>query len=295
MSNKTARNLYQLQSLMAAAIMRPLINDGMQDQWSDSINTGEYAAQFIKPNKRLTSFERLEIYNKQYWYRLLESLQDDFPGLNAILGHKRFEKLAVAYLSQYPSRSYTLNDLGKNLPDFIKQEESICLPDAELAYDMACFEWAEIKASDSQVKSILKVEDLQKIKSAEIILQTQPYLSVLELRYEVDNFLLALNKEHTKSVESNAVSSRTVKFSQSSSVKKRRNYVAIHRLNNIVYYKRLDRDQYLLLNSLMKRKTLAQACNELISRNNKMEAQEKLALKINKSFTTWMELGWFVN
>ena len=32
------------------------------------------ASEFIKPNDRLSSFERLEIYNRQYWFRLLDCL-----------------------------------------------------------------------------------------------------------------------------------------------------------------------------------------------------------------------------
>jgi len=45
-----------------------------------------YAARYIKPNDRLTSFERLEIYNRQYWFRVLGGLAEDFPGLRAVLG-----------------------------------------------------------------------------------------------------------------------------------------------------------------------------------------------------------------
>ena len=44
------------------------------------------AAEFIKPNDRLSSFERLEIYNRQYWFRLLDCLYEDYPGLLSVLG-----------------------------------------------------------------------------------------------------------------------------------------------------------------------------------------------------------------
>jgi hypothetical protein len=293
MSSKSTKSLYQLQSLMADAIMRPLKNDSMQSIWLDGGDTAKYAAQFIKPNQRLSSFERLEIYNKQYWYRLLESLQDDFPGLNALLGHKRFEKLSIAYLNRYPSRSYTLNHLAKDLANFIKEEPNLTAPDTEVAHEIACLEWAEIQAFEGTAKPILNAESLKQSDPVEIMLQIQPYLTLLSFSYAVDNFLLGLNKEHTKSIESNAVVNRTVRFSKSSYVKKRRTYLAIHRLNNVVYYKRLDKDQYFLLKSLMANTPLAQACNELIGTKKNVEDQQTLALKINKSFATWMELGWF--
>ncbi len=293
MSDKPTKSLYQLQSLMAAAIMRPLHDDNMQKTWVDGSDMLQYAAQFIKPNQKLNSLERLEIYNKQYWYRLLESLQEDFPGLNAILGHRRFEKLSIAYLTRHPSQSYSLNHLGDRLTSFIKEEPGLTTPDSDLAYDMARFEWAELKAFDAQAKPKLNIESLKNITPTEIALRTQPYLSILELKYAIDSFLIELNKEHNRTTESNAINNRTVRFSKSSYVKKWHTYVAVHRFNNAIYYKRLDKYQYFLLKSLIENKTLAQACNELIAAKENIEDQQKFALKVNKSFTTWMELGWF--
>ena len=57
MSNTSVKNLYQLQSLMAAAIMRPLDNDSMQKTWLDGKDISNYVAEFIKPNKRLSSLK----------------------------------------------------------------------------------------------------------------------------------------------------------------------------------------------------------------------------------------------
>ena len=85
---------------MAAAIMRPLNDeDRMHPRWTDGRATSDVASSFIKPNDRLTSLERLEIYNRQYWFRLLDCLFEDYPGLRYVLGDERFQKLAVAYLT----------------------------------------------------------------------------------------------------------------------------------------------------------------------------------------------------
>jgi len=80
-----------------------------------------YAARFIKPNDRLTSFERLEIYNRQYWWRLMACMADDFPGLQAVLGNRRFEALSKAYLVDCPSHSFTLRNLGRDLEAWMKK------------------------------------------------------------------------------------------------------------------------------------------------------------------------------
>src|SRR5206468_12490016 len=98
---------------MAAAVMMPLTQDeDMRSHAPDGRSMDAVAASFIAPNSRLTSFERLEIYNRQYWYRVLGALREDFPGLRAVFGSRRFEALSVAYLAQHPSRSFTLRNLG---------------------------------------------------------------------------------------------------------------------------------------------------------------------------------------
>src|ERR1700678_906471 len=104
---QTAREFLELQRLMAGAVMRPLAATGrMQRKWRDD---------------RLTSFERLEIYNRQYWYRIKDCFYEDYPGLRAILGERRFERLADAYLVGHPSQSFTLRNLGRRLVAFLEE------------------------------------------------------------------------------------------------------------------------------------------------------------------------------
>ena len=68
-------SLADLQRAMAAAVMMPLTPDEeMQRAAPDGRAMSEVAASFIAPNSRLTAFERLELYNRQYWLRVLGSL-----------------------------------------------------------------------------------------------------------------------------------------------------------------------------------------------------------------------------
>ena len=93
---------------MASAIFRPLTaHDRMQPRWTDGSKTSALADEFIKPNDRLSAFERLEIYNRVYWFRILDCIYDDYPGLRAILGERKFMRLVTAYLARYPSSSFT--------------------------------------------------------------------------------------------------------------------------------------------------------------------------------------------
>jgi hypothetical protein len=293
MSVKEPMNLHQIQYQMAQAIMRPLVEGRMQEQWIDDGDTHDFAAQFIKPNKDLNSLERLEIYNQQYWIRLLDSLQEDFPGLQTILGSEKFELLSIAYLTQYPSRSYSLNHLGSNLSRFILEKPDLTYPRCRLAYEMACFEWAEIVAYDAQSKPSLKSKYLQDKDPSQITLLIQPHITILELSYALDDFLLQLNKPIDKSVESNAFASRAKKTVTISLPNKKHIFVAIHRLDNTIYYKRLNSDQYFLLKALKDGQTLAQACHDLISQKPSSNNAQSLAQKLNHYFADWMELNWF--
>src|SRR5882762_983869 len=117
---KGVKKLRDIQHAFAAGIMRPLTPDQrMQPKWIDGKSARKAAAAFIKPNDRLTSFERLEIYNRQYWFRLIDCFYEDFPGLRSLIGEKRFYDLAVAYLTKYPSTSFALGELGNKLEKFL--------------------------------------------------------------------------------------------------------------------------------------------------------------------------------
>src|SRR6202162_1751408 len=143
--------LMQLQRTMARAVMQPLTSsERMQRRAPGGGPMKRYASRFIKPNDRLTSFERLEIYNRQYWFRLLSSMAEDFPGLRAVVGGKRFESMSTAYLTECPSRSFTLRNLGAGLEGWLRKRPHWLRGNRLLALDMLRLEWAELEAFDGQ-------------------------------------------------------------------------------------------------------------------------------------------------
>src|ERR1700693_3019760 len=109
-------NLLNLQRRMASSVMTPLPHfERMRAVAPDGRSLRKVAADIIKPNDRLTSFERLEIYNRQYWFRVLSAFAEDFPGLRAVLGERKFAAAAKAYINDRPSTSFTLRNLGSKL------------------------------------------------------------------------------------------------------------------------------------------------------------------------------------
>src|SRR5277367_6850383 len=171
--------LMQLQRTMARAVMQPLTStERMQRRAPDGGAMERYAARYIKPNDRLTSFERLEIYNRQYWFRVFGAMAEDFPGLRAILGERRFDDMCRAYLMECPSQSFTLRNLGARLEAWLRRNPSWLRGKKVLAFDMVRLEWADIEAFDGKAEPVLRVEDLHGVSASKLRLRVQPYVQL---------------------------------------------------------------------------------------------------------------------
>jgi hypothetical protein len=290
---QTRRELHDLQRLMARAVMRPLgRGDVMQKRWVNGRPTQKVAEGFIKPNDRLTSFERLEIYNRQYWFRIRGCFYEDYLGLRAILGDRKFERLTDAYLARFPSQSYTLRNLGSRLVKFMEAEPRWTKPKTKLALDLARLEWAHIEAFDNEARPSLKTEDLAGLDAGKIRLKFQPHLTLLKLENEVDDFLIEMKKKSgPRSEASNAMeqNQHPKKTRMKRGLKRRVNFLAVHRFEDSVYYKRLEPGQYLLLSALQKGTTLERACGQLVG----LKITGDLGATIQGWFSSWAALGWF--
>lgn len=283
---------------MAGAIMRPLTSDlHMQSRWVDGRKMNRVAGDLMKPNDRLTSFERLEIYNRQYWFRLLDCFSQDFPGLRATLGDHKFEKMAERYLACYPSQSFTLRNLGSQIERFLREEPHWTSPHEKLALDLARFEWAQVVAFDGEARPVLTPQKFLGKKPSRLSLKLQPYLSLLELDYPVDEWMIALKRkkeESLRSEASNAVETRPKKPSPPPKVglpKPKKVFVAVHRVNHSLYYKRLEPEAYQILVSLQKGDALEEACEKAFTA--KHFTKKNPSAQVQKWFQNWMSLGWF--
>src|ERR1700761_775424 len=107
--NAQSMTLAQLQREMARSVMMSLTqNEEMQRETPNGKSMEQVAASFIAPNSQLSAFERLEIYNRQYWFRVLGALAEDFPALRSVIGVRAFEAMSVSYLNAHPNRSFSL-------------------------------------------------------------------------------------------------------------------------------------------------------------------------------------------
>ena len=286
--------LLNLQRRMARAVMTPLTrSEGMQRVAPNGRSMRAVAAEFIKPNDRLTSFERLEIYNRQYWFRVLSSFAEDFPGLRAVLGDRKFDAVAKAYISDCPSRSFTLRNLCSRLESWLRKHPVCAGSRQALALDMVRLEWADIEAFDGKAEPALKPEDLAAAEPSKLRLRLQPYIQLLDLRYPVDDLLLAVRKDDDTEFASNAFTERRKRkrVLAVARLKPAPIFLAVHRLDESVYFRRLEREEFLILTKLHQGKTLERAIQAGL-RGSSIEANDRPA-NVRHWFHAWAALGWF--
>ncbi|HEY3990081.1 MAG TPA: DNA-binding domain-containing protein [Acidobacteriaceae bacterium] len=286
--------LLELQRRMAEAVMLPLTpTENMRRKTRDGRSMQAEAAAFIKPNDRLTSFERLEIYNRQYWFRIISAFAEDFPGLAAVVGQAAFDRLTRAYLADCPSQSFTLRNLGSRLEAWLGEHPEHAGKRADLAIDVVRLEWAYIEAFDNAAERALTLADLGQL-DGESQLSLQPHLRLLQLRHSVDDFVIDVHRRQaSQGVASNAVTGAKRSRSRRvpASLKRGDIYLGVHRYENAVYYKHLDREEYLLLRALDAGSMLGDALDQAFV--SSAVAESERPARVRAWFANWAELGWF--
>ena len=290
-------SLLEIQRRMSRAVMQPMTKGyRMRGKSADGRPMREEAAAFIKPNSRLTSLERLEIYNQQYWYRIVSALSEDFPGLCRVLGEKKFDAMILAYLAEHPSRSFTLRNLGVNLVDWLQKNPTWTGLSHDVAVDVARLEWAYVEAFDNAEFPAITTEDLASIGD-DTILKLQPHVRLLDLSHPVDDFVLAVHREQPVSdVVSNAVSGKHSPRTRkriTTSLQASPISLVVHRFDFSVYYKRVEAEAFRLLKAIESQTPLGEALEMAFSESDATPAQQ--ADKIQDWFLNWSELGWFCN
>jgi hypothetical protein len=278
---------------MARAIMQPLTSsDHIAPKTTDGKPVRIEAAGFVKANDRLASVERLEIYSRSYWFRVLDSLYDDFPGLRAVLGHRTFHRLSRAYLADCPSQSFTLRNLGSRLEGWLQRNPQYAGSGQGLAIDMVRLEWAHMEAFDNASERVLGPEDLLELGPG-FRTGLQPYIRLLALEYPVDDLRIDVNRpSEERGAASNAVLKQRDRnlMRRVSRLKPECIFLAVHRLNFTVYYRRIAAEEYRLLKALREGRSIERSIQTALKNSSVASDEQKSMLE--KWFAAWAELGW---
>ena len=120
----SAPTLDRLQQWMLAVITHP---DGIaagidgDDARQQIPIAADGVEQVVDRSAACSAIERLGVYGNAYFARLLECLHAEYNVLVQAMGAEGFTSLAAGYLQRYPSTSYTLSQLGAQLPQYLDE------------------------------------------------------------------------------------------------------------------------------------------------------------------------------
>jgi hypothetical protein len=202
------------------------------------------ASAVILPSKTLKPEQRVGIYADAYMARLVEALHDDFPALTRLLGHRAFHELARAYLERHPSRSWSLNPLGRKLPEFLATPVKV--PKREAARALATVEVAMAESFDEAAAEPLKPADFAALapeRFAGARLEFVATFRLVEVGYDVNPYIDAVRQERP----------------QAPPLRKKKSWIALYRKDFKVWRLDLREGAFAALSSLRRGGTVERA------------------------------------
>jgi hypothetical protein len=197
------------------------------------------------------------------------------------------------YLTNRPSQSFSLRNLGSQLEGWLLEHPEYLEPRRQLALDMVRLEWAHIEVFDAGEQPLLDADDLASIDENSV-LRMQPYLRLLELHYPVEDLLIELRSESGSSDSSSnnaSVARKTRRVRRVAALEPEEIFLAVHRHQNSVYYKCLEREDYRLLQSLLSGVAIGHAIDFAFEKS--AIAEDERGRWLQQVFASWSSLGWF--
>jgi hypothetical protein len=274
--------LKSTQEWFASIITRPIDEDSKMNLTSPSNRPmSEEAQHYIAPSPTLQPHQRIELYNQQYWWRLLSTLHETFPLLTRLFGYAVFNQtIGIPYLETYPPNHWSLTLLGSRLVQWLEEcyheeDRQFILNAAKLdrAFDCTFLAPAYPKISASEDSGAL----------AEQTLYLQPYVALFHFPYDLLSFRTTFN-------EQDGDHWITHDFPELSKEKNDYYFVLYRTPKNILNWKPILAGEYFLLTSFKKGATVEQACEALEQQGEFI--YNEASTHIASWFQEWMARRW---
>jgi len=254
----------------------------------------------ITRSRALTAAERLAIYANAYHTRLLECLGEVFPMLKRTLGDEAFDGFAFGYLQDYPSRSYTLNELGRHFPRYLEDTRpaaNCTEPDLsgagspveaadewpDFLIDLAHLEWAIYEVFDGpgiEGQAFLRFDQLVNLRPeqwAAAQLHPVPCLKLLATRFPVNDYYTRF---------------RQLKENESPPMPRaHQSFVAFSRRDFVVRRYNLSGTEFELLRAIQNEFPVARAIE--CTTQTSTDSVDQLASNLKLWFRNWTAEGFF--
>jgi hypothetical protein len=239
--------------MQSVVVHRGPVAAALAEPEAASLVPPERLSAVLLPSAGLSAAERIAIYQGMYPLRMAEALQSDYPGLAHFLGEQRWARLVREYVSDHPSRSYTLNVLGRYLPDWLgthgpRRRRGFC-------HDLARLEWAVVEAFDADESPRLApgaIESLPPDAWAAARLVPSACVRLVALRWNANEYLDSTKGEghdHPKPL-------------------RRPSRVVVYRRSYSVYRRELSREAFRLLSDLFAGRPLGKAVSLALRRRD---------------------------
>lgn len=200
-----------------------------------------------------------------YFWRIVDSLKEDFPSLWELMTEDEFHSLMREYLTRHPSSHWTLRDAGQHLPQFLKKHA--ILKKWPFLVDLARFEWAMIEAFDAADGTLLQAERLKALPPQD--------WSSLQLGLIPAHRLLRCRWPIHKARES-------ILAAGSWSGKPETTFLQVWRkgtlpMEQTVFYRPVDGVEFRLLRSLRQGGDFASLCQKLVDQVGEAQAPQRAA------------------
>lgn len=288
LDQKTENLPYSLQSTQewfASVITQPLVE-------RDSINPispggtliAEEAARYIVPSPTMRPHQRIQIYNQQYWWRLLNTLHANFPLVTRLFGYQAFnEEIGIPYLHRYPPNHWSLTLLGERLPSWVA--EYYKEPDQPLILNASHLDWAFTASFIAPQPPPLDLNTLMQDNPNHLLTSTfylQPHIHLFKWDYD----LLAFRESFLKQ----EVDYWTEHSFPSLSKGKPYHFALFRTLKNSQAWREITRGEYFLLQLFKKGSSVEAACEAIESQESAL--YEEIASNLQKWIQDWTRLGW---
>jgi hypothetical protein len=147
-------------------------------------------------DERLSAEARVDIYANMYFYRIRDSLKEDFPATLAVLGDDNFHNLVTGYLIEYPPTEPSLYYCGRHLAAFLRDHP--LRENAPFVADLARLERASVEVFHGRDAAVLEPDALQTVAPADwppLKLRIQPSAQILALDWRVSELLHAVEDD----------------------------------------------------------------------------------------------------
>jgi hypothetical protein len=159
---------------------------GLEELAKEGALSAESLESWIASDDRLSALGRVDIYANMYFYRLRDSLREDFPKTVQVVGDEGFHNLVTDYLLAHPSSHWSMRYVGLRLPDFLKSHR--LLEAFPFLADLAAVEWAHTDLFQMENAPVLTREELAAVppeRWGDLRFRVTPAVALLGLDWDV--------------------------------------------------------------------------------------------------------------